>query len=95
MQRSYYSGLDLGQAQDFTAWAVLEQTRQPDPDRPGGRMLTHYALRYLERMPLGTPYPDVCTRLKECYAKAPLTGSVLAVDETGVGRPVVGPLPIF
>ena len=41
----------------------------------------HYALRHLERFPLGTPYTAVCTRLASLYNAPPLTGSVLAVDQ--------------
>jgi hypothetical protein len=83
----YFTGLDLGQAKDYTAVAVLERTTLPDPKREG-RKLHHYAVRHLERLPLGTPYPDVCTRLARLFASPPLTGTSLAVDYTGVGRPV-------
>jgi hypothetical protein len=84
----YFTGLDLGQAKDYTAVAVLERTAVPDPKREG-RTLRHYAVRHLERLPLGTPYPDVCTRLARLFASPPLTDSSLAVDYTGVGRPVL------
>jgi hypothetical protein len=56
----YSSGLALGQVSDFTALAVLEQTRVPEtPDRA----VKHYALRHLERFPIGTPYTEICVRL--------------------------------
>jgi hypothetical protein len=84
----YFSGLDLGQAQDFTALAVLEQTRRPDPEKPG-ELVKHYAVRHLERFPLGTSYTAVCARLVTLYAAAPLAKTTLAVDQTGVGRPVI------
>jgi hypothetical protein len=84
----YFTGLDLGQAKDYTAVAVLERTAVPDPKREG-RTLRHYAIRHLERLPLGTPYPDVCTRLARLFAQPPLAGSSLAVDYTEVGRPVL------
>jgi hypothetical protein len=84
----YFTGLDLGQAKDYTAVAVLERTTLPDPKREG-RKLHHYAVRHLERLPLGTPYPDVGTRLARLFAGPPLAGSILAVDYTGVGRPVL------
>jgi hypothetical protein len=48
-----------------------------------------YAVRHLERFPLGTPYPAICERLAELFAQPPLKSSTLAVDQTGVGRPVV------
>ena len=84
----YFSGLDLGQAQDFTALAVLEQTKLPDPEKKG-QLVRHYAVRHLERFPLGTAYTAVCTRLVTIYAAAPLARTTLAVDQTGVGRPVL------
>jgi hypothetical protein len=44
-------GLDLGQAQDYSAVAVVEQTLR---DGPHGRR-GHYLLGHLERWKLGTP----------------------------------------
>jgi hypothetical protein len=84
----YFSGLDLGQAQDFTALAVLEQTKLPDPEKKG-QLVRHYAVRHLERFPLGTSYTAICARLVTIYAAAPLARTTLAVDQTGVGRPVL------
>jgi hypothetical protein len=84
----FVSGLDLGQAQDFTALAVLEETKHPDPDKPR-ELVRHYAVRHLERFPLGTSYTAVCTRLVTLFAAPPLTRTTLAVDQTGVGRPVI------
>src|SRR5689334_13159211 len=52
---TYVSGLDLGQASDFTALAVLEKTIFPDPS-PTGKPVINYAVRHLERFPLGTAY---------------------------------------
>jgi hypothetical protein len=74
-------GLDLGQAADRSALAVLEQPSLKKPRT--------YAVRHLERFELGTPYPKVVERLKELIRKANLNGCLLAVDMTGVGRPVV------
>ena len=84
----YISGLDLGRAAEFTALAVLEQTTEPDPDRPNQKV-KHYALRHLERFALGTPFPAVCRRLDALFCEPPLAQSVLVVDQTGVGEPVV------
>ena len=48
---AYLLGLDLGQAQDYTALVIAEQHgRSPQTD---------YDLRYLERVPLGTAYPTI------------------------------------
>ena len=47
-------------------------------------------LRYLERIPLGTPYPEVVERVAAVTRDKRLAGRChLAVDGTGVGRPVV------
>jgi hypothetical protein len=53
-----------------------------------------YAVRHLERLPLGTPYMAVCDYLIKMYRRSDLTDTILAVDETGVGRPVVDLLDI-
>ena len=87
----YFIGLDLGQKQDFTAIAVVER-RDSGPTHflSSYRLLTTYGLRYLERIPLGTPYPRVVerigrlTRLPEIRQRC-----TLVVDATGVGAPVV------
>jgi hypothetical protein len=84
----YIAGLDLGQAADFTALAVLERRYAPDPREPA-RDLAHYDLRQLRRWPLGTPYTTVARDARELFAVPPLAGSTLAVDRTGVGAPVV------
>jgi hypothetical protein len=84
----YISGLDLGQVTECTALAVLEQTTGPDPDY-GGRNVKRYAVRHLERFTLGTPFTEMRTRLCTLFSAPPLAHSMLAVDQTGVGRPVV------
>jgi hypothetical protein len=60
----------------------------PLPD-PALKAESHYAVRHLERLPLGTSYTKVCDYLMKMFARSELTGTMLAVDETGVGRPVV------
>ncbi len=89
----YFVGLDLGQSQDFTAMAVLERaelTGQWDPVAYGHRKMVAERLRHLERVPLGTPYPEVVERVRAVTRSGELLGQChLAVDATGVGRPVV------
>jgi hypothetical protein len=77
----FFSGLDLGCAQDCTALAVLERTLAADPEQ-GDREAARYAVRHLERCPLGTPYPAIAGRLAALFAEAPLAKSTRAVDET-------------
>src|SRR6266568_2362220 len=45
-----------------------------------------YRVRHLERLPLGTPYPAVVARVGRILSLVP--GAELAIDFTGVGRPV-------
>jgi hypothetical protein len=84
----YYLGLDLGQTTDFTALAVLERI----PASPTAHETEEpaYALRYLRRFPLGTPYTSIVSAVADTAATPPLRGQcILAVDQTGVGRPLV------
>lgn len=78
----YFVGLDLGQAQDFTALTVVERLRAPQD--------TPLLVRHLERFPLGTSYPAIVRRVVEVMTKPPLRGaSTLVIDATGVGTAVV------
>jgi len=100
---TYVAGLDLGQASDFTAIAVLERrltesggaTELVETDHgyvthhPPHRKDVRYAVRHLVRWPLGTPYTAVVKSVREIFAVEPLAGQTLAVDATGVGQPVV------
>lgn len=61
----------------------------PNPDE---RREWHHTVRFLERLPLGTSYPDVARRLAALAASvAERSGQrpCLYVDATGVGKPVV------
>jgi hypothetical protein len=81
----YILGVDLGQAQDYTALSVLERTGRVTGNEH------HYAARHLERLPTGTPYPAQVARVKELSEHLVQTTDstpVLVVDQTGVGRPV-------
>src|SRR5215469_6806042 len=84
----YIAGLDLGRPHEFTALSVLERTELPIPNEPS-RMVRHYAVRHLERLPPATLYAEVFARLADVFAAPPLRDSRLVVDYTGVGRPVL------
>jgi hypothetical protein len=45
-----------------------------------------YRVGYLERLPLGTPYPSIVVHVSGLLARLP--GAELVIDFTGVGRPV-------
>jgi len=90
----YYVGLDLGQRKDYTAIAVVERTIEflggRNPVTMEFLKKTHHRLRYLERVPLGTPYPDVVDRVRTIVTHRRIfMRCELIVDATGVGQPVV------
>ena len=99
-----YVGVDLGQQRDFTAISVTEKvplptgtyTREAYYDNYYGQTRfrsvevgkPEYRVRHLERPPLGTSYVKVVERILELLESLKDTELVLAVDTTGVGRPV-------
>jgi hypothetical protein len=95
-------GVDLGQQRDPTAIAVIERGYVPRGVlynaryRLKGREVysarqpvrLEYHVRHLERPPLGTSYVDVVERIVALMEGLGDRELVLAVDTTGVGRPV-------
>lgn len=74
----FYLGLDLGQANDYTALSILEI-------QPG----RSYAVRRLERI-RGESYPNIVQKVEALMRSPALKGNAsLVVDQTGVGVPVV------
>ncbi len=99
-----YVGVDLGQQRDYTAISVTERvllptgtySSEPYFDWDTQRTRWHsveqgkpeYRVRHLERPPVGTSYVDVVERILELLETLGDKELVLAVDTTGVGRPV-------
>jgi len=95
-------GVDLGQQRDPTAIVVLERgyvnagALYNEEYRFRGREIyaarepvrLEYHVRHLERPPLGTSYVDVVERILALLEGLGDRELVLAVDTTGVGRPV-------
>jgi hypothetical protein len=95
----FYVGLDLGQAADYTAVAVVQSGMQEKPEGGTERFLH---LRHLERYELGTPYPDIADKVAALMRDERLSPNEydasrrrifrsepeLIVDDTGVGRAV-------
>jgi phage FluMu gp28-like protein len=81
----FYLGLDLGQSQDYSALVILE--------RQGFTKETYtFLCRHLQRWPLQTSYPAIVADTARIVSSRELRSehkSVLAVDATGVGAPVV------
>ena len=90
----FFLGLDLGQRQDPSALAVVERDEivQEEMDYATYERVRarRYRMRFLERLQLGTPYPDVVERVRQEARQRPLVGRcVLVMDATGVGAPVL------
>jgi Terminase RNaseH-like domain len=73
-------GVDLGQAFDPTAIAVVRKLRPKIGDPV-------YQVGHLERLPLQTSYPGVVSHVGRMLSRLP-EGTELVLDYTGVGRPV-------
>jgi hypothetical protein len=81
-------GVDIGKQRDPTAICVAEGEGR----KVEGRTETHFNVRHLERLPLGTPYPQVVERIGRITDQVRArTGErpTVFVDATGVGGPVV------
>lgn len=101
-------GVDIGQRRDPTAIVVSELEERATGKwivtgrsvADSGAEVTHrrpetetvYNVRFIERMQLGTPYPDVAARVSGIVAElttVPLDEVYVVLDATGVGRPIV------
>jgi hypothetical protein len=87
-------GVDVGQKRDPTAVAVLEVEERPRSADGHSRLDDYYVVRFLERLPLGTPYPDVACRVAGILTKLDERAAMrvrpsVYLDATGVGQPVV------
>jgi hypothetical protein len=91
---TFFVGLDLGQAQDYTALSVLEahptikkyRASDYDPIREIPSLPLSFNVRHLQRYALGTSYPVIVEDVSQKVRQ--LEETVLAIDHTGVGRPV-------
>jgi hypothetical protein len=93
----FYVGLDLGQAADYTALAVVQGGTQKDPETEKVEKYLH--LRHLERYELKTPYPEIADNVAALMSDERLSPNEydasrarvfrgkphLIVDNTGVG----------
>jgi hypothetical protein len=96
----FYVGLDLGQAADYTALAVVQSVKEHNPETEGIQKYLH--LRHLERYELGTSYPEIADKVAALMQRPELSPTEydptrwryssrppeLIVDDTGVGRAV-------
>jgi hypothetical protein len=92
----YFCGVDLGQAHDPTAIAVVRRLRfllsqdvQSSNPTWKEEKPTIFQCGYLERVPLGTTYPTIVAHVGQLLQRPIWSGKIdLSVDQTGVGRPV-------
>lgn len=82
----FYLGVDLGQAQDYTAIVAVEKVLLDGAEQH------EYHVRHIERPPLGTPYPAIISRIRRLLDTPALRGARLVVDKTGVGAAVIDSL---
>ena len=98
-------GVDLGQQRDYTAISITERVLMPTGEfnkepyysnfyggtrwRSVEQGRPEYRVRHLERPPLGTRYTEIVERVVELVTQLGGGRPVLAVDATGVGRPVI------
>jgi hypothetical protein len=84
---AFVAGLDLGQSSDYSALTILEHAG------PGNRPYLPEQIwhaRHLSRWELQAPYPAIVRDVVAMLGQPPLAGATtLALDMTGVGRPVV------
>lgn len=94
----FFCGLDLGQTTDYTALCIVEKIVEQAPlsglhftvPQRTEPLSLSYHVRYLTRLPINTPYPAQAEAVHKLLRTPPLPGqSILTVDQTGVGRPVV------
>lgn len=87
----YFLGLDLGQCRDHSAICILEARHIPrntiDPYTRQPLADTKLRLRWLERLPLDLPYPDVVNRVRQLvHDPEYIQQTVIILDATGGGN---------
>jgi len=93
-RRAVAVGIDVGQAHDPTAIAVVSRVTTETANRELSALNPEphprYEVQHLERLRLGMPYPAQVDHLEALLCRPPLNrmGPRVLVDYTGVGRPV-------
>src|SRR2546422_10908019 len=90
---TYFLGLDLGQRRNPSGLVLVERAEvfgELDRVTYERRRALRYRIPFLQRVRLGTPYPDVVDRVREGLRRPALAGRwTLAMEATGGGRPVL------
>jgi hypothetical protein len=86
----YFLGLDLGQATDWSALAILERSKILAPEgATAASCAWRFRCRGLKRWRLGTSYAEIVDELAALVNEPPLRQAHLAMDASGVGRPIL------
>ncbi|MGY3265156.1 hypothetical protein [Lysobacter sp. HA35] len=99
LERDFVAGIDVGQVNDWTAIAIVERSRRvpragiwpkelPEAQRESKEAGVRLDLVHLERLPLGTKYPQQVDHVKELLRRPQLGDVRSFLDMTGCGRPV-------
>ena len=93
--------VDLGKVNDYTAITITERIMWREKSKYVNRIWNarnenprnfkrEFHLRHIERLPLGTSYPDIVERIREIYNSPQLAdkNKAIVIDITGVGQPV-------
>jgi hypothetical protein len=92
-EKYLFAGLDLGQAKDFSALAIIECVRTITNEGEKDE-ITALNCIHLQRWQLRTPYPAIVADVVRMINNLdpflyPKEKTTLAIDATGVGAPVV------
>src|SRR3990167_2576920 len=95
-ERAFFAGVDIGQVQDNTTVGIVERIRPivragihhglvQEAREEAKATPTKLQLRHLERIPLGTPYPEQVELLRDLLQRPQIRGVQTYLDATGVG----------
>ena len=84
IKREFFLGLDLGQRRDHTAIAIIEPTDILTPERNPVTWepvtSTRTSVRFLQRMPLHTPYTTIAEHVTASAANWPRWVNALSLS---------------
>ena len=83
---TYYMGLSLGPAGQFTGLSVLEKTVPAHKESESA--VAGFAVRHLARFPPGAPYAEILAAVRAVLAADGAKNAMLVLDQTGVGTTV-------
>jgi hypothetical protein len=87
---SLYVGVDIGRSADPTAIVVEMVYRPSDVTQPNSWLPLRHRILWIQRVPLGRPWQEIVEAIAVTAEGAAALGpTMIAVDATGLGNPVV------